>query len=142
MSFSHFPGLTCFSITLDNSLILLLIHEVLDWFGKWFSQLWGFIIFSKSIFLRLMSCLQYNSILPLRDALFIYTIIHHYSMEGYTPIFISSFMWFDLFPSLYFSRVCLCELSGIYFPKWYIFIIQWYHLQDYNMSFIQFKGHH
>ena len=54
----HFPRLACLSITLDNSLMLLLICEVLDWFGKWFSHLWGFIIFGKSTFLRFMSCLH------------------------------------------------------------------------------------
>ena len=43
-----------------------LICEALDWFGKCFIHLWGFIIFSRSIFLSLMSCLQYNSILPMR----------------------------------------------------------------------------
>ena len=104
--FLHIPRLACFSITLDKSLMLFLICEVDELFGKCFSHLWGFIIFSNSIFLSLMSCLQYNSILPMRDVLFMYTIIHDYSMEAYTPIFISSFMWFGLFSSLYSSCVC------------------------------------
>ena len=109
--FLHFIVLACFSISLDKSLMIFLIYEVLDSFGKCFSHIWGFIIFSKTIFLSLMSCLQYNSILPMRDVLFIYITIHHYSVEGYNPIFISSFMWFNFYSSLYFSCLCLWEWS-------------------------------
>ena len=49
----HFIGLACFSISLEKSLMLLLIREVLEWFGKWFSHLWGFIIFSLSMIYEL-----------------------------------------------------------------------------------------
>ena len=104
----HIPGLECFSIIHDNSHIIYIICEVLDWLGKFFSHLWWTIIFSEFIFLSLMSCLLCHSILPMRDVLFMYAIIHHYSMEGYTPIFISSFMWFSLYYSLYFP-VYACE---------------------------------
>ena len=46
-----------------------------------------------------------------------YLCIHNYSMEGYTPIFISSFMWFSLFSSLYFFLCMLVRVlsSKIYF---------------------------
>ena len=49
------------------------ISEVLHKFGKFFSHLWGFIIFSKSALWDSMSCLLSNSILPLKDVLFMNT---------------------------------------------------------------------
>ena len=52
----------------------------------------------------------------MRDVLFMYTIIYHYSMEGYTPIFISSLMWFSLF---FFCLVFLCMLVRILSSKIY-----------------------
>ena len=45
----------------------------------------------------------------MRDVLFMYTIIHHYSIEGFTPIFISSSCDSVSFFSLFF----LCMLVRI-----------------------------
>ena len=96
----HFIGLACFFHLLDNSLMIFPTHSLffqlmrslidlvsalatyggLLYFGKWtFWDLW-------------VVSIQFN--FPMRDVLLMYTIIHHYSMEGCTPIFISSFMWF------------------------------------------------
>ena len=58
----------------------------------------------------------------MRDVLFMYTIIYHYSMKWYTPIFISSSMWFSLYSSLYFL-VYACEnylSSKIYFQCFFL----------------------
>ena len=52
---------------------------------------------------------------PMRDVHYMYTIIHHYSMEEYTPIFISSFMWFSLF----LLSIFLCMLVRILSSKIY-----------------------
>ena len=107
--FLHFLGLTCYFHLLDNSLMFFPTCEVLDRFSKCFIHLWGFcyILVSQPFWALWVVSIQF--IFTMREALFMYTIIHNYSMEGYTPIFISSFMWFSLFSSLYFSCVCLWE---------------------------------
>ena len=46
----YIAGLEFFSITHDKSLMLFLIPKVLYWLGMWFSEILGFIIFSKSTF--------------------------------------------------------------------------------------------
>ena len=107
--FLHFLGLACYFHLLDNSLMLFPTREVLDRFSKCFIHLWGFcyILVSQSFWALWVVSIKFD--FPMRYVLFMYTIIHHSSMEGYTPIFISSFMWFNLFSSLYFSSVCLWE---------------------------------
>ena len=105
----HFPGLAFVSISLDKSLMIFLIREVIDWFGKFFSHLWGFIIFGKSTFLSFMSCLHTTRFYYEGCTIYVHYYSSLFKMEGYTPIFISSFMWFCLFSSLYFSCVCLWE---------------------------------
>ena len=69
---------------------------------------YGGLSYLVSDYFELYELFPYNSIFLMRDVLFMYTIIHNYSMEGYTPIFISSFMQFSLFSSLYFP-VYACE---------------------------------
>ena len=108
--FLHFPRLACYFHLLDNLLMLFPTHEVLDRFGKCFSHQMGvcYILVSQPFWDLWVVSIQID--FPMRDVIFMYTIIHHHSMEGYTPIFISSFMWFSLFSSLYFPCVCLWEL--------------------------------
>ena len=107
--FLHFLGLACYFHILDNSLMLFPTREVLDRFSKCFIHVWGFcyILVSWPFWALWVVSIQFN--FPMRNVLFMYTIIHNYSMEGYMPIFISSFMWFSLFSSLYFCCVCLWE---------------------------------
>ena len=58
---------------------------------------------------------------PMRDVIFMYIIIHNYSMEGYTPIFISSFMWFSLFLLSIFLCMLVRILSrNIYFLSFFL----------------------
>ena len=78
---------------------------------------------------------------PMREDIFMYTIIHNYSMEGYTPIFISSFMWFSLFSSLYFSCVCFVRIlsSKIYFlcfllASLHIALIYYFYIHTYCLN--------
>ena len=116
----HFLGLACLSITLDNSLMIFLILDVLDWFGKCFSHLWGFIIFGKSAFLSFTSCLhttwfyvwgmyylctllfviiqwkdtlQYSSLHSCDSVSFLLSVFPMYSCENY----ISSKIYFQCF---------------------------------------------
>ena len=134
----HFIGLACLSITLDKSLILFLIHEVLDWFGKCFSHLWGFIIFGKYPFLIFMSCLhttwfylwgidylctllfiiiqwkytlQYSSLHSCDLVSILLSIFHVYACEN------------DLSSKIYFLCLFLASLLialGYYFYNWQI----------------------
>ena len=104
----HIPVLKCFSITLDNSLIIFLICEVLDWFGKCFSHLWAFIIFGKSAFLRCMSCLHTNRFYY--EGCTIY--VHYYSSLFNGSIHTNIHLFIHVIQSLFFSLfsyVCLWE---------------------------------
>ena len=71
---------------LDNSLMIFPTHEFLDRFSKCFIHLWGFcyILASQPFWDLWVVSIQFD--FPMRDVLFMYIIIHHYSMEGYTPI--------------------------------------------------------
>ena len=98
--FLHFIGLACYLHLLDKSLMLFPTREVLDRFGKCFLPHMGvfYILVSQPFWALWVVSIQLD--FPMRYVLFMYTIIHHYSMEGYTPIFIYLFMWFGLFSSL------------------------------------------
>ena len=108
-------GLTCFSITLDNSLMILLICEVLDWFGICFSHLWWFIIFGKSTFLRFMSCLHTNQFLY--EVCTIY--VNYYSSLFNEMIHINIHLFIHVIPSLFFSLFFFCMLVRILSKKIY-----------------------
>ena len=136
----HFLVLAFLSITLDKSLIIFLIREFLDLFGKCFSHLWGFIIFGKYTFLSFMSCiqttrfylwgmyylctllfiiiqwkdtLQYSSLHSCDSISILLSIFPVYACESYLSIKIY-FMWFFLeldFLSLHGIRVQGCSSS-------------------------------
>ena len=113
----HVPWLVIFSFTHHTSLMIYPIHDLLDWFGKCFSHLWGFIIFSKLALWASMSCLLSNSIWPLKHVLFMYTMliyntwkIHSIYME-YSPIILHLYCVESHYSSLYFSCAYLWELS-------------------------------
>ena len=75
----------------------------------------GLLYFGKSTFLSFMSCsIQLD--FPMRDVLFMYNIIHNYSMEGYTPI---NHLFIHVIQSLFFSLVFLCMFVRILSTKIY-----------------------
>ena len=106
--FLHFLGLACFFISLTTHSCFFQFVRSLIYLGSALATYGVCYILVSLPFLALwVVSIQLD--FPMWDVLFMYTVIHHYSMEGYTSIFISSFMWFSLFSSLYFSCVCLWE---------------------------------
>ena len=100
-------GLSYFSITHDNSLTLYIIRDVLDRVGKWFSHLWGFIIFSKPNLWANKICIPPNQFSFIRMYYYCNNLsIHWFNNQLFILHF---FMWFSLFILLYIFRVHTCE---------------------------------
>ena len=107
--FLHFLGLALFSISLTtHSFFFQLVSSLIDLGSALATYGVCYILVSQPFWALWVVSIQFD--FHMRDVLFMYTIIHHYSMEGYTPIFISLFMWFSLYSSLYFF---LCMLVRI-----------------------------
>ena len=106
--FLHFLGLACyFHLLTTHSCFFQLVRSLIDLASALSTYGVCYILVSHPFWALWVVSIQFY--FPTRDVLFMYTIIHHYSMEGWTLIFISSFMWFGLFSSLLFSCVCLWE---------------------------------
>ena len=105
----HILGLACFSIIHDNSLMILLIREVLDWFGKCFSPLWGFIIFGKSDLWASMICLPPTQFSFIR--MYYYCNNQSIHLINNTWKYIVSLLLYSV--SSFFSLFSLCILVRI-----------------------------
>ena len=96
------------------------------WFGKCISHLWGFIIFSKSNLWASMNCLLKNSILPLKDVLFMYTMLINNTWKYIWNILQSFFtsLMFSLIIPLFIFLAHACEKYLVarylsYFSTWF-----------------------
>ena len=103
--FLHFLGLACFFHLLDNSLFQL-VRSLID-LGSALATYGGLLYFGKSTFLSFMSCLHTTRFSYEGCTIYVHYYSSLFNGRIYTPIFISSFMLFNLFYSLYFSCVCL-----------------------------------
>ena len=115
MTFSPFPRLACFPSPLTTHSWFFQFVRSLIYLGSALATYGSFLYFSKSTF-KALWVVSIQIDFNMRDVLFIYTISHHYSIKGYTPISISSFMWFSLF---FFSLFFLCIFVRILSIKIY-----------------------
>ena len=118
----HFRGLACFSITLNNSLMIFLIREVLNWFGNCFITYGCLSYFGKSTFLSFMSCLHTTRFFSYEGCT-IY--VHYYSSLFNGRIHTNIHLCIHVIQSLFFSLIFLCMLvrilsSNIYFLSFFL----------------------
>ena len=113
--FLHFLGLACFFHLLDKSLMLFPICEVLDIFGKCFSQLWGLLYFGKSAFFSFMSCLHTTRISY--EGCTIYVLYYSSLFNG--RIHTNIHLFIHVIQSLFFSLFFVCMLVRILSSKIY-----------------------
>ena len=112
----HFLALTCFFISLDNSLILLPICEVLDRFGSALATYGGLLYFGKSALLSFMSCLHTTRFSY--EGCTIY--VHYYSSLFNGRIHTNIHLFIHVIQSLFFSLFFLCMLVRIILVARYV----------------------